>query len=268
MSTWTRAGTQEGADHAPRDRRRQHADRRRSLRRRRARRPLAHRDGVGTHLRRARPHDPTVPRLPRLLVPRQHHRRVDLVGCPDGDRRAAGDDGALLRLSRARHRARDPDRDADPVRQPEGGRCRPDRQRGRRLRSLRWPFDRRRLRDGNDDRGRERQGRVSRRRDLPRYRDLARRAVRARGRSAPDRARRAEARHREVDGRVDPIGRDLRVLGPGRRTVRPVPRRAGRVHRDRDGRLAELIGPHTHSVQHYEPWLTLFGLRIVFERNR
>jgi type III pantothenate kinase len=34
------------------------------------------------------------------------------------------------------------------------------------------------------------------------------------------------------------------------------------------GGLAELIGPHTHSVAHYEPWLTLFGLRIVFERNR
>jgi type III pantothenate kinase len=34
------------------------------------------------------------------------------------------------------------------------------------------------------------------------------------------------------------------------------------------GGLAELIGPHTRNVQHYEPWLTLFGLRIVFERNR
>ncbi len=34
------------------------------------------------------------------------------------------------------------------------------------------------------------------------------------------------------------------------------------------GGLAELIGPHTRSVRHYEPWLTLFGLRIVFERNQ
>ena len=34
------------------------------------------------------------------------------------------------------------------------------------------------------------------------------------------------------------------------------------------GGLAELIGPHTRNVAHYEPWLTLFGLRIVFERNR
>jgi type III pantothenate kinase len=34
------------------------------------------------------------------------------------------------------------------------------------------------------------------------------------------------------------------------------------------GGLAELIGPHTRSIQQYEPWLTLLGLRIVFERNR
>ncbi len=34
------------------------------------------------------------------------------------------------------------------------------------------------------------------------------------------------------------------------------------------GGLAELIGPHTRSLQHYEPWLTLFGLRIVWTRNQ
>ncbi len=34
------------------------------------------------------------------------------------------------------------------------------------------------------------------------------------------------------------------------------------------GGLAELIGPHTHSVRRYEPWLTLYGLRIIFERNQ
>jgi type III pantothenate kinase len=34
------------------------------------------------------------------------------------------------------------------------------------------------------------------------------------------------------------------------------------------GGLAELIGPHTHCVQRYEPWLTLYGLRTVFERNQ
>jgi len=33
------------------------------------------------------------------------------------------------------------------------------------------------------------------------------------------------------------------------------------------GGLAGLIAPHTTSVQHVEPWLTLHGLRIVHERN-
>ena len=33
------------------------------------------------------------------------------------------------------------------------------------------------------------------------------------------------------------------------------------------GGLADLIIPHTRTVQHYEPWLTLYGLRIIFERN-
>jgi type III pantothenate kinase len=34
------------------------------------------------------------------------------------------------------------------------------------------------------------------------------------------------------------------------------------------GGLAELIVPFSRTVQHYEPWLTLQGLRIVYERNR
>ncbi len=34
------------------------------------------------------------------------------------------------------------------------------------------------------------------------------------------------------------------------------------------GGLAGLIAPHTTSVAHVEPWLTLHGLRIVHERNR
>ena len=33
------------------------------------------------------------------------------------------------------------------------------------------------------------------------------------------------------------------------------------------GGLAEPIIPHTRTVRHYEPWLTLYGLRIIFERN-
>ncbi|HEY7438416.1 MAG TPA: type III pantothenate kinase [Acidimicrobiia bacterium] len=34
------------------------------------------------------------------------------------------------------------------------------------------------------------------------------------------------------------------------------------------GGLAEPIMPFSRTIQHHEPWLTLFGLRIVFERNR
>lgn len=34
------------------------------------------------------------------------------------------------------------------------------------------------------------------------------------------------------------------------------------------GGLSALIGPYCGSVEHHEPWLTLFGLRAVFERNR
>ena len=34
------------------------------------------------------------------------------------------------------------------------------------------------------------------------------------------------------------------------------------------GGLAEPIIEFSRTVQHYEPWLTLYGLRIIFERNR
>jgi type III pantothenate kinase len=33
------------------------------------------------------------------------------------------------------------------------------------------------------------------------------------------------------------------------------------------GGLSELIGRASRAVQHHEPWLTLYGLRLVFERN-
>ncbi len=34
------------------------------------------------------------------------------------------------------------------------------------------------------------------------------------------------------------------------------------------GGLAELIAPYTTSIKQVEPWLTLHGLRVVFERNQ
>ena len=33
------------------------------------------------------------------------------------------------------------------------------------------------------------------------------------------------------------------------------------------GGLAELIMPFSHTIEHHEPWLTLHGLRIIYERN-
>ena len=33
------------------------------------------------------------------------------------------------------------------------------------------------------------------------------------------------------------------------------------------GGLSSLIAPHSDTIEHVEPWLTLHGLRIVYERN-
>ena len=68
-----------------------------------------------------------------------------------------------------------------------------------RVRPLRRPDDRRRLRHREHRRRDQREGRVPRRRDLPRHRDLDGRAVRAGRGAAPGRARRAEERDRQVD---------------------------------------------------------------------
>ena len=79
----------------------------------------------------------------------------------------------------------------------------------------------------------------------------------------------AEARHRQVDRRVDPVGRDLRLQRARSTASSTVHGRARRVHgrRDRRPRRARSC-PHSRTVQHYEPWLTLYGLRIIFERNQ
>jgi type III pantothenate kinase len=41
----------------------------------------------------------------------------------------------------------------------------------------------------------------------------------------------------------------------------------GAAHVVASGGLAALIAPYTKCVQHHEPWLTLHGLRVIFERN-
>ena len=47
------------------------------------------------------------------------------------------------------------------------------------------------------------------------------------------------------------------------------PRRAGRGrrHDDRDRGLAPVVIPHCRTIDHHEPWLTLEGLRLVFDKN-
>jgi len=54
----------------------------------------------------------------------------------------------------------------------------------------------------------------------------------------------------EVDGVVERIQKDL---GPA--TVVAT------------GGLAGVVMPHSHSIDHHDPWLTLEGLRLIFERN-
>ena len=41
----------------------------------------------------------------------------------------------------------------------------------------------------------------------------------------------------------------------------------GPSHRGGHRRLRPLIAPHANTIEHVEPWLTLHGLRIVYERN-
>ena len=79
----------------------------------------------------------------------------------------------------------------------------------------------------------------------------------------------AEARHRQVDGRVDPVGLRVRLQRPGRRARRPVPGRArASAPCSRPAASPSRSSQFSRTIQHYEPWLTLQGLRIVFERNR
>ncbi|CAA9255152.1 MAG: Pantothenate kinase type III, CoaX-like, partial [uncultured Acidimicrobiales bacterium] len=222
---------------APRRRRRQHPDRDRALRgpgwQHRARRPLAGGDQRRADGRRAGAAHPGVPGVPRLQLRRRRLRDRHLFGRPPGDRRAAGDGGALLRLRARAARAGHQDGDADPLRQPPRGRRRPHRQRRRGARPARAADHRRRLRHGHDLRRHLRQGRVPGRRHPARHRDQHGRPVLPRCPPAEGRAARAPERDRQDDRRVHPVRRDLRLLVDGRRPRAPHGGRARRLHRPR-----------------------------------
>ena len=131
------------------------------------------------------------------------------------------------------------------------------------------PDDRRRLRHRHHLRRRLGQGRVPRRRHRPRHRDQH-----GRPRSAgPPRCGAVElVEPRSVlgqeHGRVDPVRRGLRLRRAGRRHVRPHRGRARRVHHRRHRRPGRADRPaRRRRIEHEEPWLTLHGLRLVYEKN-
>ena len=93
------------------------------------------------------------------------------------------------------------------------------------------------------------EGRVPRRSDLPRDRDLHGRAVRPGRRAAPGGAERAAQRHRQDHDGVGPVRCGLRLLGDGRRDVRPHRGGHRRVdhHRDRRAGIADRPGRRVRS---------------------
>ena len=180
---------------------------------------------------------------------------------PDGDplvRRRA------LRGARARHQ----ERDADPLRQPQGGRRRPHRRRRRRLRPLRRPLRGRRHGHRDDGRGHQRQGRVPRWGAITPgvaisldalYQQAAalRRVELVEPRSVIGRSTVESIESGTLygfAGLVDGLARRfMEELGPS--TVVAT------------GGFSSLIAPYSDTIEHVEPWLTLHGLRIVYERN-
>ena len=123
------------------------------------------------------------------------------------------------------------ERDAHPLRQPQGGRRRPHRQRRRRLRPLR------RARASWSTWARPPPSRPSRRRastsagpSRPGVAISLDALFATRRRAAPGRAGRAPQRDRQVDRRVDPVGGALRLRRAGRRAVPALHGGARRVH--------------------------------------
>ena len=83
------------------------------------------------------------------------------------------------------------------------------------------------------------------------------------------RARRTPQRHRQEHGRVDPVRRDLRLRRAGRRHLSPASRTSS-VRRPSSPPAASPGSSHRSAkpIHYHEPWLTLHGLRLIFEKNR
>jgi type III pantothenate kinase len=62
------------------------------------------------------------------------------------------------------------------------------------------------------------------------------------------------------------------VHGIGAMVDGVVERIRGEIGQDADvlatGRLAEMMAPFTSAIHNVEPWLTLQGLRTIFEKNQ
>ena len=240
------------------------------FRRRRARRPLAHRDRRRAHLRRARADGAAVPRLPRLLVRRRDHRRRDLVGraaasppsCAQMTERYFGFPALVLEpgvrtgmpILYDNPKEVGADRIANAVGAYDlyGGP------------SIVVDFGTATTIEAISAKGEYLGGAIfpgieitmdalfGRAAGLRRVELVEPEDVIGKSTAESIQSGMIYGFSAQVDGLVD---RFVAELGDVRRSIAT-------------GGLAELDHPALATIQHYEPWLTLYGLRIIFERNR
>ena len=169
-----------------------------------------------------------------------------------------------------RRRARRQDRHPDQIRRPARGRSRPDRQRCRREGALGAPcivvdFGTSTNFDVVSPAGEYVGGVLA-----PGDRDLDGRALRPRRAARQGRLRRAAERDREDDRRRAAVGL---VYGFAGQVDGIVERIRGELEAPAapvvaTGGLAELVAPHSQAIASVDPFLTLDGLRMVWELNR
>ena len=231
----------------------------------RAGRLLADQDRRPSHRRRAGADLPRACSATREIDRRSRSARPCRRCCT----RCARCPSATTRDVPAGHRrARHQHRRTAALRQPEGGRRRPHRQRARRIPPYGGPAIVVDFGTSTNFDVVSREGRVPRRRARPRHRDLHRRAGRPRRAAVQGRAGAAalgigkttvEALQSGIlfgfAGQVDGLVRRIVAeLGPGTAVVAT-------------GGLAPLVIAESETIEHYEPDLTLIGLRLVFDRN-